>query len=59
MGERSNAYIKYLLGFYDGQVQGLRPKDVRPNSSAEITGSDEPSYLDDLVDIIEKLKYLG
>nr|DAY48207.1 MAG TPA: protein of unknown function (DUF4911) [Caudoviricetes sp.] len=59
MEEKNNAYIKYLLEFYDGQAQGLRPKDVRPNSFAEITGSDEPSYLDDLVDVIEKLKYLG
>lgn len=59
MEERNNAYIKYLLEFYDGQAQGLRPKDVRPNSFAEMTGSPEPSYLDDLVDVIEKLKYLG
>ena len=56
MGERNNAYIKYLLEFYEGQAQGLKPKDIRPNSFAEITGSDEPSYLDDLVDVIEKLK---
>lgn len=55
--EENNAYLKYLLEFYDGQVQGVRPKEVRPNSFAEVTGSDEPSYLDDLVDIIEKLKF--
>ncbi len=59
MEERNNTYLKYLLEFYDGQTKGIRPKDVRPNSFAEITGLDEPSYLDDLVDVIEKLKYLG
>ncbi len=59
MEERNNAYIKYLLEFYNDQVQGLKPKDVRPNSFVEITGVDEPSYLDDLVDVIEKLKYLS
>ena len=59
MEERNNAYMKYLLEFYNDQAQGLKPKDVRPNSFAEITGSEGPSYLDDLVDVIEKLKYLG
>lgn len=57
MEEKNNAYLKYLLEFYDGQVQGIRPKEVKPNTFAEVTGSDEPSYLDDLVDIIEKLKF--
>lgn len=56
MEEKNNAYIKYLLEFYEGQAQGLKPKNVRPNSFAEITSSDEPSYLDDLVDVIERLK---
>ena len=57
MEERNNAYIQYLLEFYGNQAQGLCPRDVRPNSFAEITSSDEPSYLDDLVDIIERLKF--
>jgi len=56
MEREINAYIKYLLEFYQTQAEGLCPKDVRPNSFAEVTGLNEPSYLDDLVDVIEKLK---
>lgn len=59
MDERNKAYIQYLLEFYEGQAERIRPKDIRPDSFYEITLSTEPSYFDNLVDVIEKLKYLG
>ena len=52
----NNIYLKYLLEFYSAQLSGSEDKNSRPLPFSEITGLDEPSNFDDLVEIIESLK---
>lgn len=52
----NRTYIKYLLEFYTKQAQGLIEKESRPLYFEQIVDGDDNLYLNDLVDVIEKLK---
>lgn len=54
---KNRIYVEYLIEFYSKQAKGLIEPESRPLYFKKVVDGDDEIYLNDLVDVIEKLKH--
>lgn len=55
----NEVYIKYLVEFYNDQVNGVIDNQSKPLSPGEIVGEEVSPYLLDLIEVISKMRKGG